>query len=305
MTEDYRTEDLLKSVKRALFDPLPFKKGLGWYTSRRFIHKPFFVVGSGRSGTTVLGSSLNCHPSVVFQKNEVPLCAHIGTIGYHYHQGYRFNYVYRRGTRLPITLLHKRLADLSFEAVWGENYGIAELLKYKASRLIFRNIVYWGAKSFPNEQDAMGLRWIFPDVKFIYIYRNGIEVVHSMTRRKGFRDKDYEVLCHKWVSEIAKYAYLTKLDCAITIRHENLLANPEEEYDRIFTFLGISYSAECINYAKSTIVHPLDQETRRGNARSVLSKRRNAYQTWSERQRIAFKAICAPTMNQLGYELPF
>ncbi len=210
-------------------------------------------------------------------------------------------------SQIPWDDLSVKLRRIGFETQWGPACGIENFLSMirHYGRMFFSKH-YWVAKAFPTAEQASGLLWLYPDTKFVYIHRNGIDVVHSMTKFGYFKTKTYEALCEFWAQRVDTYRYLTSWEQAITIRHSDLVNQPDEQLQRIFDFLGIEYDLGPADYTKSTVVHPLDKKTRVGvSAKEELCRRGPSYEDWSEQQRATFKRICADGMKELGYEIPF
>ena len=75
---------------------------------------------------------------------------------------------------------------------------------------------------------------------------------------------------------------------------------------QLFRFLEIPDHPGAADYAKTTLVHPLDKSTRTDtDAREILAGREAAHARWTDEQKSLFKEICGSSMVELGYRVPF
>ena len=274
-------------------------------TARAFSN-PLLVVGLGRSGTTVLLQALGKHPEILSVKCESPLIYHIGGMIYDYELS-EYSDWHQRSLRFPVEHLRSSLRRLIFESVYGKHFGLFEILK-KAIRMdlsIFRKRM-WAARTYPQHEEALGILQLFPNARFVYIYRNGYDVVQSRTRYRSFRDLPFTEHCETWARHIYKYLYLRNFKQAVSISHEEFRLQPELAFSRIFQLTGVKEHAGPADYVKSTMVHPLDQSTKKGiEVGQAFAQRPPAYIGWSTEQKETFKSVCGDAMIKMGYEIPF
>lgn len=276
--------------------------------TRRLFHNPIFVVGEGRSGTSVLLQALGKHPLILSVQGEAPLITSIGSIVHLFEFSDKVKKDYHlRALQCSKGYLYDHLRRLCFEICAGKEYGLKRVMKrFLYNPISFFKICYWANKTFPSEDVANALLRLYPTGKFIYIVRNGIEVVHSKTRFHSFRDIEFRQHCQSWKNHIEKYRYMKGIKSAIQVRHEEMVKNPDEVFRKIFAFLGIAYRNNPAEFVKTTIVHPLDEATHLGiNVQELFAKRRPPYENWSSEQRDLFNSICGESMREVGYELPF
>ena len=74
-------------IKELIYSTIPYKEKLGYSMIKHFIHRPCFIVGCGRSGTTALALALDCHPELKFSNNEAPFGKYISACAYEYKYG--------------------------------------------------------------------------------------------------------------------------------------------------------------------------------------------------------------------------
>lgn len=251
---------------------------------------PVFVVGFGRSGTSALAGALGRHPLIVTADGEAPLIAQVGSLVYPYLHGRKVDY-YHDSLAIPWPRFCEQLRTLCRTTALGEGRDLG-------------GVRYWCAKAFPDEQACTGLRGLFSGCRFIYIHRRGDEVVRSGVKF-GFgahSDDPFTTICESWAAHVERYAYLQSLDAAITIRHGDFLADPATELQRIFTFLELPADDQPIEFARSTLVLSLDQQTRAGvDVKEALANRPPPDADWTPDQRETFERLCGDAMARLGY----
>lgn len=278
---------------------------IGRFLTRKFFHSPIFVVGSGRSGTSVLQRALGQH-STILSLDESPFIPYVGYLLHPFE--FRDNNDYHRGyLRTSIDYMYARFRTLCFESAIGEHYGLRELVKNPADfvSLVVRTR-FWCAKTFPNKVEGAGLVKLYPNAKFLYIYRNGCAVVNSRSHFGQMKQQSFRAHCETWAKHVEKYNYLFDMPEALAVRQEDLLNQPVDVFRRIQSFVGVPYEDALANYTQTTLVHPLDKSTQQEvNAVDTLKARAAPHTTWSREQKEIFKDICGDGMQKLGYEIPF
>jgi hypothetical protein len=290
-------------VKDFAYSFLPYKSKIGYHIARSHLYKPIFLVGCGRSGTTALGRALGQHPAIRAATAEGALINSVGGVARHYCCHELRDYV-ARSTALKSDLLREYLIKLIYEIVWDANYGLRGSLSNYLRHFGKSVPCWWLVKAFPNKYEFEGLAFLFPQAKFIYIYRNGMDVVNSMTKFGWFSKQPFEDLCDFWLSHMERYSYLEEGN-ALVVRFEDFVGTPHRVLSRIFNYLGLDMDGKATAYAESKLVHPLDQPDLSASPREVLYNRPAAYLGWTEEQRHAFKKLCEKTMMKYGYEVNF
>lgn len=280
---------------------------LGAALSARFYQRPIFQVGASRSGTIVLYKALGTHPAIFSMPSEDPFVSHIAAAVAAFEFGEDAAY-FEESVRIKKPYLYRELRRLCFESAAGPHRGWKTLLKGVIdARREFLRKTYWCVKCFPIERHARALLHLYPEARFLYIVRSGIDVVQSRTKFPAFRDQPFDAHCRFWVQAAEKFSYLTNFDRAVQIQQEELLAAPEAAFARIAAHLGLDDHPNPANYVKTTLVHSLGDKATHKNVdvQKSLTERAPGHATWTDEQRDAFKRICGPAMQVLGYTLPF
>jgi hypothetical protein len=215
---------------------------------------------------------------------------------------------YSKSLNVPEGYLYKELRRLCFEYVMGPHYGLGNttlrsLIRRDTSILHKRR---WCAKTFPRVNEYGGLLLLYPGARFVYIVRNGINVVHSRTKYRGFRDLDFETQCRTWAMAIEDFRFLASAEAAIQVRHEQLVTEPNGFFQEVFDFVGIGYHEKPVSFVQNNMVIPLDEPSRAGvDVKEVFESRRPPYEDWTAEQRSIFRSVAGDAMRETGYEIPF
>jgi hypothetical protein len=135
-----------------------------------------------------------------------------------------------------------------------------------------------------------GLWLLWPDMRFLFVYRNGVAAVD----REAHGDGRFERACREWAEDVARLrahqTWLVERGAAVReTRLERLVARDRELGD-LWTALPGNwerYSAE-----KQPLVAELATE---------LEPADEVWSRWSQERRHLFEVICGPAQQLLGY----
>ena len=213
---------------------------------------PIFIVGVGRSGTTLLRKILGNHPNIA-----IPYESHF--ITKYYQSLEQYGDLNNEGN------LRKIVADILDEALikqWDHAFNIETVIDKISDRSLSGIIdaIYqdyaeargkkrWGDKS--DYLDRMHIiNKIFPASKFIHIIRDGRDVASSVLSRP-WGPTDIIQAAEWWRDHVRLGRCMGSIlgDARYTeIKYEDLVTKPESELMRICSFLGEEYSCDMLNY---------------------------------------------------------
>lgn len=234
-----------------------------WLPKRYPIHgeqkdlkeQPFFVVSSGRTGTTLLASILDRHDELLVPPEQFVIANAIIKyrllnflewldlvsiiVGEFARSKATMNWDLRVNDLIEeLAALPKpernlaRILDRIFRA-YGEQHQAA-----------FR---IWGDKS-PLSTDYMELIYpVFKEAKYLGIVRDGRDVIASIYKKNP--DADVAYATRKWNHAIAMQEKLRKQlnpNQFKRIRYEDLVQNPEQVMKEVCDFIGVPFSAKIL-----------------------------------------------------------
>jgi hypothetical protein len=274
----------------------------------KFLASPVFVISCGRSGSTALCRALNMHPSLLVATKEGPAFNALGELAHDYAMGPHANY-FQSASRLEPNETRRQIRRLCYTSIFGLDLGLSydprRIQLKESAYLRGRTIKRWGAKVFPTQKSAQGLRWLYPDAKFIYIFRNGIDVVQSMSKFGSFSKLGFEERCRFWSERTETYEYLRTWDDVCLVRFEDFLNDNASVLASIYSYLGLAHSQAPAEFASSRLIHPLDSPTAMLNPKEAIAARSSSFETWTGEERSTFESICGEAMKMLGYGIPY
>ena len=282
---------------------------LGKLASARFLERPIFIVGGSRSGTIVLLKAMGRHARILSTPSEDPFITDVGGMVHSLEFCSEVEKRYYLETlRISHDYIYEALRRLALESALGPHYGLKKLTKLAVIKKVNPLAKhYWCTKTFPGKNVAQGLMQLYPEARFIWILRNGVNVVHSRRQFPAFRDLPFEEHCRHWADSIDRFSYLLEFPGTVVVHQEELVDDPDQVFRRIFEAFRIDYHPGPTEYALTHHVHPLgDESTTKGvDIKKTLSERPPAYQDWTQEQMRMFKDICGQAMQLAGYEEEF
>ena len=267
---------------------------------------PFFIVGSARSGTTLLRLILNAHPEVAVPpesrfvidlwrgSDSVPVQRFLAELGAHK----RFE-----TWDLPIEAVHDEIGDATELA-----YADAMSAAFRAYAKVNRK-THWGDKTPRYVEHLALLGRLFPDARFIHLIRDGRNVALSYAN-VPFGPKTIGKAAALWAKRVcAGFRDGRNMGGAryLEILYEDLVEDPEGETKDICDFLGLDFDPGMLEYTerargsvlpRASMYNPHVTEPPRTNVRS-----------WQESmppgQIEAFEAVAGDVLAELGYERRF
>jgi hypothetical protein len=241
-----------------------------WNPMRPRLTRPVFIVGCGRSGTTVLGTMLGQHPELAYVNEPRLIWAHEPATDIW------SSHAESQGGRLCLTA-----ADVApFAAVQIIRDFAAEVRRAGAIRLI---------EKLPANSFRIGfLDALFPDSLFLHLIRDGRDVAASIARRAArgewFGHGEYkwrQLVAHAESTGIGDLVHLCTNDALrgllewrlaisavrrslselpdrrwIEVRYEDFVAQPVEACQQLEAFIGVEPSGLTLAFAEREVICP-------------------------------------------------
>lgn len=203
---------------------------------------PIFIVGTGRCGSTLLGRILRSHPSVVGFPNEAN----------HLWHPTLYPHEFARQEAAHIEMDPRRFTEASLRS-WSPNHP--QKIRHVFSGFHFVN----GARKAFVVKSAMisflipKITEIFPEARFIHLYRSGPFVVSSYSRKNFGKlglspatEDEYLLHCARYYNECILEIERCKTSLALLqterfldLSYEALCNDPATELTRIAAFMEI------------------------------------------------------------------
>lgn len=264
----------------------------------------FFIVGSARSGTTLLRMMLNAHPEVavppesrfvveLYRSDEVRVDDFLSRLGSH-----------RRWISwdTPIEDVRAQLAGVS--TVTYPEAIEAAFMAFAQSR----NKKRYGDKTPRYIEHLPLLARLWPDAKFVHLVRDGREVALSYAE-VPFGPNTVAKAAALWRERVAlgmKQGRPLGPERYIELRYERLLENPREEIGGLCTFLDLDFDPAMLDHseqARSEVLHRA--RLYNPNVTRSISKTRSWDEQMPKSQVEVFEAIAGDTLSELGYDRLF
>ncbi len=247
---------------------------------------PFFIVGSPRSGTTLLRKLLNRH-SLVCVPDETHFIPRL----------YKpFLREFGRNKQRAVKLLNSEPlvqrwnAQLSIEQLQQQTISTAyahTVNTIMSQRAAADGKPFWGDKTPGYVHHIPLLQTLFPDARFIHIFRDGRDVALSLTPL-SWGANNIHAGAREWRSHIsAWFAVSDQLGPqGYSVRYETLCRDPDTTLRQLCSFLQLPFERSM-----------LDGYDIKADA---VARWRNQF-NMSPNELAAFELIAAETLVKLGY----
>jgi hypothetical protein len=264
--------------------------------------RPVFIIGSPRSGTSVLAWSLSRHTRL-WTSGEVHLVYTLfGTPA--------FDRRFEKEGQLPGSWFGRegvgkeeflRCIGLGLNALFSSRSGGKR----------------WIEQTPVNTLMAHTLAEMFPGALFLHILRDGRRVVHSMIHFQNSLEegeqaamlkggwyppwaRDFTEACDTWrasVEAAMEFSGRNPTRC-LTVRHEALASDPERAFREVLRFLDVPHEDSPAKYFRSNRVH---SSFRHGRTAGGDPPRAPApWQVWTPVQKRVFIDVAGPAMVKYG-----
>ncbi|WP_421890629.1 sulfotransferase family protein [Marinoscillum sp.] len=231
--------------------------------------QPFFVLGSGRNGSTLLNRMLNQHSGLFLPSEQYFLGNSIIKYKLYNFLIWRDLMKVIAGELMPVTGSHTW--DFGAEEIFVELNGANDKSLQNVLDAIFRTyglknkvaFSQWGDTTPLNTYYIPELVSVFPKARFIFLLRDGRDVVASYKRGGeaylGKLAEPQQAAIH-WVHAVKEYQKLQKQTEVLLIRYEDLVTQPEVELMKVCDHLGVAYEPNILSYHHRAPTAPMYQE---------------------------------------------
>lgn len=220
------------------------------------LQQPFFVIGSGRNGSTLLNRMLNANSQLYLPSEQYFLGPSV--FKYHY-----YNYALWRD-------LVKVIAGELITSGGSHTWQVSELPDFRELYLLPRekkrlqyllDVMYrfpagkdfkiWGDTTPLNSYYLSQIYDTFPRARYCFLVRDGRDVIASYkTGGKAVLGDLAEPVraAHHWMHAVEQYDWLRKRTEVKLIRYESLVAEPERVLTEVCEYLKVPFEAQMLNF---------------------------------------------------------
>ncbi|MFC1862389.1 sulfotransferase [Thermodesulfobacteriota bacterium] len=260
---------------------------------------PLFIVGCGRSGTTLLRTMMNHHRDIAIPLESLFIVDYL-----------------RAGTRCDLSTIKDLIVQEYELREWGIAFtrndldhlsSIKEIFDYLHKRYAkIQGKTRWGQKTPRFVRHGSLLLKYYPHALFIHVIRDPRAVASSFLRSRAHRS-NVLFASKRWLMDVRAGLDLKRKfpDNVLEIRYEELVSNTKSILQTICDFIGVSFDKNMLQYHEKgyseysryyySLHRKLDHapDTNRINAwRSSLS----------HQQLRLIEQICSSLMQRLKYK---
>ncbi|MEE2931006.1 MAG: sulfotransferase [Bacteroidota bacterium] len=211
-----------------------FNKG-----DKNFASPPFFILGSGRNGSTLLSSILNAHQDILIPPEQFILpYAIIKKYIYFFKSQNNWKNDVLGMFSDPNKTLNWNIAFKTFNIEAGSVASLFNNIYLLFAEQNNKKIKIWGDKTPIN---IHFIDFIYPEFKFskyIFLIRDPRDVVLSYKKLDNHRAQDTQYAIWKWIDSVQQLEYLQKRTNVLLIKYEDLVLDPNMEVNKILNYLG-------------------------------------------------------------------
>ena len=286
------------------------ERGSSLSTTAQSSAAPFFIVGSGRSGSTLLRLMLASHSRISIPKETWFLSALVEEFPCD-----RLLQESEIGRAIAVMTNHDRWPDMGLDAAEVRR-RVANLSGVRLRGLV--EIVYrwhlevegksrWGDKTPPYIEIVPSLAAMFGDAKFIHLIRDGRDVAKSF-QRQGWNGPWMHGYTREWLRAVELDMRLSKTplnERILRVRYEDLVLHPEATLRRICAFIDERFEDQMLLWQGNLSDAIPDREKK---FHSGLSRNLNPLDTgrWkremTSREIFVAEALIGTQLSHFGYE---
>jgi len=215
---------------------------------------PFFILGSGRNGSTLLASILNAHKDVFVPPEQFILPY---TIFKRYLKFYWSINNLKQDVLNAIKMPNQTLNwNVDLKQIKLKDKGIASFLNsiYRTYAKQFKgDVKIWGDKTPLNIHFVNFIYPEFSNAKYIFLIRDPRDVVLSYKKLTEHKANNTDFAIWKWNDSIKMLDYLLARTDVLIIKYEELVYNPDKELKKILSYLELSEDMSILSSKSGAI----------------------------------------------------
>jgi Sulfotransferase family len=213
-----------------------------------------FIVGVGRSGTTLLRMMLDAHPQLAIPPETHFVLQFIQTSG-------RLRFNSRIAQRGVVEDSHRRWNDFGLDPdeLLTRIEAIPELNTADALRAFYQQYAErhgkrrWGDKTPDYVRKMKKIQNTLPEARFVHVIRDGRDAGLSQNARilrRGVREPmPPREMARRWRKRVAKAREdAAEIEGYVEVRYEDLVAEPEPQLRRVCDLIELEYDPEMLRY---------------------------------------------------------
>lgn len=273
-----------------------------------------FIVGVGRSGTSLLQSMLNAHSMVSF------------TPEIHFIRRFLASNTLEKVVSSDAAAAAGMLASDEFvarlgfdaaqlrEAADALGHGFSSRALYVALQRMYADAQGKGDARWLGDKDPRSIEYLpmlsrlFPEMRALHIMRDPRDVLAS--KKKAAWSKDGSVLRHIFANRVQlkmgrRYGRLLLGPRYMEVVYEELLGNPRDVLERVCAFLELDFEEAMLEFAESSkrLVSESEMQWKKETLGPLLSsnsgKWKKSLTPW---EAALTERACADAMHAAGYE---
>ena len=239
------------------------------------IGAPVFIMGTQRSGTTLLTRVLSAHPDM-FMQNELAL-----------------------PKIFTPNASKQQIIDAIKAQILDENgFSLEEVMEQGNKRV-------WGLKDPQLTEHIDALRQFLPESKFIKIVRDGRGVTNSYMENKWGLGTNAYYGAQRWDREVNEQLEFMQEapENFLFIRYEDMVDDIADAMQKVCAHLDVPYLEEMVNYDQKSSYY----EKKRENVHTFKKPDKKLAEKWRHRlssfEIDVVELVAKDTLTKLGYEL--
>ncbi len=265
--------------------------------------KPLFLVGMPRSGTKLLRTILNNHPSIGIATSETEFLPNWikewPSYGELSERG-NFHKFYKRSMRFPYFQNQQRKGTVIDEEAWFKSCTTFDLPAV-FSQVIQQNIgfkqnlLFWGDKSPGYTFWIKEINDAFPNAKFVHIVRDPRDYALSVQKAWG-RNLSRAVQLWKDGTRYVDRVSQSPGVHLYTLKFEDLLQDPDATITKLCGFLGVPFFPEMLTVGRVESVG--DAAEKSGIVKANMNKFAEKLTPTEIRK---MESVCGKAMQRFDY----